>query len=128
MDGSEHTIKTSTEVLLVASKEIGLEVNACKTKYMVVSRDQNAGRSQNIKTASFERVEELEYLGTTLKDQNSIRKEIKNRFKSRNACYHSVQILLSSSLLSKNLKIKTYRTIMLPVVLYGRETWSLTLR
>ena len=45
-----------------------------------------------------------------------------------NACYHSVQNLLSSRLLPKNLKIKTYRTIMLPVVLYGCETWSLTLR
>jgi len=48
--------------------------------------------------------------------------------KSGNACYHSVQNLLSSSLLSKNLKIKTYRTIILPVVLYGFGMWSLTLR
>ena len=47
---------------------------------------------------------------------------------SGNACYHSVQNLLSSSLLSKNLKIKIYRTIILPVVLYGCETWLLTLR
>ena len=44
------------------------------------------------------------------------------------ACYHSVQNLLSSRLLSKNLKIKIYRTIILPVILYGCETWSLTLR
>ena len=54
--------------------------------------------------------------------------EIKSRLKLGNACYHSVQNLLSSSLLSKNLKIKIYRTIILPVVLYGCETWSLTLR
>ena len=54
--------------------------------------------------------------------------EIKSRLKSGNACYHSVQNLLSYSLLSKNLKIKIYRTIILPVVLYGCETWSLTLR
>jgi len=47
---------------------------------------------------------------------------------SGNACYHSVQNLLSSRLLSKNLKIKIYRTLMLPVVLYGCETWSLTRR
>jgi len=54
---------------------MGLEVNADKTKYMVMSRDQNAGRSHSIKTdnSSFARVEELKYLGTTLKDQNSIR-------------------------------------------------------
>jgi len=74
------------------------------------------------------RVEEFKYLGTTLTFQNSIREEIKSRMRSGNACYHSVQNLLSSRLLSKNLKIKIYRTIILPVVLYGRETWSLTLR
>jgi len=67
-------------------------------------------------------------LGTTLTNQNSIQEEIKSRFKSGNASYHSVQNLLSSSLLSKNLKIKIYRTIILPVVLCGCETWSLTLR
>ena len=66
-------------------------------------------------------------MGTTLTNQNSIQAEIKSRLKSGNACYRSVQNLLSSSLLSKNLWIKIYRTIILPVVLYGYETWSLTL-
>jgi len=75
----------------------------------------------------FERVEGFKYLGTTLTIQNSIQEETKSRLKSGNACYHSVQNRLSSSLLSKNLKIKIYRTIILPVVLYGCETWSLTL-
>ena len=73
-------------------------------------------------------MEEFKYLGTTLTNQNSIQKEIKSRLKLGNACHHSVQNLLSSSLLLKNLKIKIYRTIILPVVLYGCETWSLTLR
>jgi hypothetical protein len=63
-----------------------------------------------------------------LTDQNSIQKEIKSRLKLGNACCHSVQKLLSSKLLSKKLKIKIHRTIILPVVLYGCETWSLTLR
>jgi hypothetical protein len=66
-------------------------------------------------------------LFTTLTNQNSFQEEIKSRLKLGNVCYHSVQNLLSSSLLSKNLKIKIYRTIILPVVLYGCETWSLTL-
>jgi len=73
-------------------------------------------------------VEESIYLGTNLRNQNSIQEEFKNILKSRNACFHCVQDLLSSSLLSKNLKIKIYRTIILPVVLFGCETWSLTLR
>ena len=68
------------------------------------------------------------YLGTTLTNRKSILEEIKSRLRSRNACCHSVQNVLSSRLLSKNLKIKIYRTIILPVVLNGCETWSLTLR
>ena len=70
----------------------------------------------------------LNNFGTTLTNQNSIAEEIKSRLRSGNACYHSVQNLLSSRLLSKNLKIKIYRTIILSVVLYGCETWSLILR
>jgi uncharacterized protein (UPF0332 family) len=73
-------------------------------------------------------VEEFKYLGTMLKNKKSIQEEIKSRLKLVNACYYSMQNLLSSSLLSKNLKIKIHRTIILPVVLYGCETWSLTLR
>ena len=61
-------------------------------------------------------------------DQNSIPEEIKSRLRSGNACHYSVQNLLSSRLLSKNLKIKIFRTIILPIVLYGCETWSLTLQ
>jgi hypothetical protein len=94
LGGSVHTAKEHAEALVVASKEIGLVVNADKT----------------------------------LTNQNYIQEEIKNRLKSGNACCQSVQNLLSSSLLSKNLKIKIYRTIILPVVLYGRETWSPTMR
>jgi hypothetical protein len=116
-----HAIKKTTEALVVTSKEIGLEVNAEKTKYMILSRDQNAGRNHNIKidNKSSEWVEQLKYLGTNLTDRNSIQEEIKSRLKSGNAYYHSVQDLLSSSLLSKNIKIKIYRTIILPAVLYG---------
>jgi len=73
---SVHTVKETAEALLVASKEIGLEVNVDKTKYMVRSRDQNAGQNQNINigNGSFGSLEEFKYLGTTLTDQNSIQK------------------------------------------------------
>jgi hypothetical protein len=69
LGGSVHTIKKNTEALVVASKDNGLKVNADKTKYMVITRGQNAGRNQNIKTdnSSFERVEESKYLGTNFK-------------------------------------------------------------
>ena len=90
---------------------------------------QYVGR-HNIKidNKSFERVEQFIYLETTLTNQNFIHEEIKSRLKSGHACCHSVQNLLSSSLLFIYLKIKIYRTIILSVVLCGCETWSLTLR
>jgi hypothetical protein len=124
LDGSKHAIKKNTKALVVTNKEIGLEVSAEKTKYMVMSRDQNAGQNHNlmVDTKSFERVEQFIYFGTTLTNGNSIQEEIKIRLKSGNACYHLVQDLLSLSLLSKNTKIKIYRTVILPVVLYGCET------
>ena len=86
---------------------------------MVMSREQTAGLSHTMKfdNSSIEMVEEFKYLGTTLTNQTSIQEEIKSRLKSGNAYYHSVQNLLSSSFLTKNLKIKIYRTIIFPVKL-----------
>jgi hypothetical protein len=94
------------------------------TYYMVMSQDRNAERGHSVKIddRSIEKVEEFKYLKATLIDQNSIQEQIKSRLKLGNACCYSVQNLLSSKLLSRNLKIKIYRTIILPVVLYGCET------
>ena len=115
LGGSVHTIKKNTETLVD-----GLEVNA---KYIVMNRDQNAGRNHSIRleNSSCESVEDFKYLGTILTNQNCIQEEIKSRLLSENT-YHSVQKVLSSGFLSKNVKIN----IILPVVLYGCETWSLT--
>jgi hypothetical protein len=73
-------------------------------------------------------VSQFKYLGTTVTNQNLIQEEVKRRLNSGNACYHSVQNLLSSRLLSENVKVRIYKTINLPVVLYRCETWSLTVR
>jgi len=78
--GSVHTIRKDTESLEVGSKEMGIEVNADKTKWLVMSRDQNAGRSRNMKidNSSFESVEQFKCLGTSMTYQNAIQEKIKN--------------------------------------------------
>jgi hypothetical protein len=126
--GDNDTIIKNSETLTDASKEAGLEVNVEKTMYMLVSHDESANQNQDIRTGnrSFENVSQFKYLGTTVTDQNFIQEEIMRRLNSGNAFYHSVLNLLSSRLLSKNVKTRINKTTILPVVLYGCETWSLT--
>jgi hypothetical protein len=129
MSDSINTIKENTETILEVSGDIDLEINPEQTKYMVMSRHPNSGQNQNIRIANelFKKVAKFKYLGTTLTSQNDIHDEIKGKLNSENASYYSVQNILSSRLISKNLKVKIHKTVILPVVLYWRETWSLTL-
>jgi hypothetical protein len=95
-------------------------VNPEKTKYnMLMSSCKKAGQKHSIKIANrfFEDVTKFKYLGTTLTDQNVMTEEIKSRLNSGNACYHSVQSLLSSRLLSRNVKVEICKTTILIVVL-----------
>ena len=87
----------------VHDKHIYGHISLTCTKYMVMSREQTAGLSHTMKVdnSSIERVEQFKYLGTTLTNQNSIQEEIKSRLKFGNACYHSVQNLLSPVCYSK---------------------------
>jgi hypothetical protein len=105
---SIHTLKKNSEALLISSKEIGLEVNSDKTKYVVMSQDWNAGQSHNIKidNSSLKGWKSSKCLGTTVTNRNSIQEEIKSILKSGNTCYHSVQNLLSSNILYKNLRLR----------------------
>jgi hypothetical protein len=106
------TVQKNTEALLRAGKEVGLEVNSEKTKYMLMSRKKARQKHGiNVANKSFEGVAKFKYLGTTLTDQNCMQEEIKSRLNSGNACYHSVQSLLSSRLLSRNVKVKIYNII-----------------
>jgi hypothetical protein len=83
--------------------DTGLEINAEKTKYMIMSRHPNSGQYQNIRVAneSSENVAKFKYLGTTLTNQNDIHDDIKSTLHSVNACYYSVRNLVSSRLISK---------------------------
>jgi hypothetical protein len=130
LGNSINTIKENTKSLLEASRN-DLKINAEKTKYMIMSHHPNPRQNQKIRITNnelFENVEKFKYLGTMLTNQNDIHEEVQIRLNLGNASYYSVQNLLSSHLISKNLRIKIYKTVILPAVPYGCETWSLTLR
>ena len=120
----------SQHIIIIIIINFVLEANSEKSKYVVVSLEQYAGQYHNIKMGnnSFERLEQLKYLETTPMNQNSIYEKIKSRCESGSACHNSVQNLSSSSFLSKGIKIKVHRTLIVPVVLCGCAAWSLTLR
>jgi hypothetical protein len=98
---SVNTIKENSETLLEASRDIGLEINAEKTKYVILSRHPNSGQNQNIRIAnkSSEKVAKFKFLGMILTNQNDIHDEIMSRLNSGNACYYSLQNLFSSCLI-----------------------------
>ncbi|PSN43959.1 hypothetical protein C0J52_12363 [Blattella germanica] len=118
---SEEVLKANMHILRSNTRKLGLEVNVNKTKYMVTRRNTscNANGQLMINEGNFEEVTEF---------KNEIQKEIKHRLNFGNACYYASQRLLSSQLLSKKIKLKIYKTVILPVILYGCETWALTLR
>jgi hypothetical protein len=93
---SVNTIKENLETFLEVSRDIGLEINAEKTKYMIMSRHPTSGQNQNkrIPNESFENVAKFTYFGTTITNQNDIHDEINNSLNSGNACYHSIQNLV----------------------------------
>jgi hypothetical protein len=130
LDDNIGTIKKTTETLTDASKEVDPEVTTEKTKYMLLSCHQNTGQNHNVKIGnrSYENLEQFKYMTMTVTNQNLIHEEITRRFNLGNKYYLSLQKLSSSRLLSRNVKIRIYETIILPVVLYGCETWSLTVR
>jgi len=109
--------------------KIGLQVNIDNTKYMIINQDTGNEGDKNIRI-SYEVIEKgnkFTYLGTYVTSKTEVAEKIKSRLVSGNACFYSVQKFLTSQLISRKLKMKIYRTVILPVLLYGCESWSTTL-
>jgi hypothetical protein len=124
-----NSIEENKETHLGASRDVGLEINAEKTKYMIMSCHQNSGQNKNIRTTNelFKNVAIFKYLGMTLTKLNDIHDEIKKiKFGECLLSFSPKSFFFPCHI--KKLKIKIYKTVILPVVLYGCRTWSLTLR
>lgn len=124
-DNSE-TIINNTKTLINKTKELGLQINVKKTKYMVTNRIQNMEIIPKcgdlaVRNKIFERISNFMYLGSILNQTNAITGELKKRINLENVCFYSVNKLFDLRLLSRRLKIGIYKTIILPVVLYGCE-------
>jgi hypothetical protein len=111
--GNNRYYKVKYRNFIDANKDVGLEINVEKTKYKLLALHQNTGQNWDIRIANriFENVLQFKYLGTTITNQNLILEKIKRRLNSDNACYHSVQDILSSRLLSKNITIRIYKVV-----------------
>lgn len=123
--GVEETF-TSLEV---EAEKLGLVVNEEKTKYMKTSSvalRQQDGDIINIGRHKFEIVDEFVYLGALIRADTDITREIMRRIIAANRCFYGVQRHLRSKLLTKETKLRIYKTLIRPVLLYGSESWPLT--
>jgi len=115
-------LQSNTDVLVEACDEIGLQVNIDKTKCMIRSRNTGNEGNKNIRIRD-EVIETFKYYRAYVISKN----EATDRLISGNACFYSVQKLLTSRFISRKMKLKIYRTVILPVILSGCESWSTTL-
>jgi hypothetical protein len=114
--------------LIKAAEKVGLRINEEKTEYMVVSwRNRNLVQEELIEMEEykFRRVDQFKYLGSIITQDNDIKTEISMRLQSANKCFFGLSKIFRSRAISKNLKVRMYLTLLMPIVLYGAETWPL---
>uniref|UniRef100_A0A8D8TNG9 Craniofacial development protein 2 n=1 Tax=Cacopsylla melanoneura TaxID=428564 RepID=A0A8D8TNG9_9HEMI len=115
-----------TETLLTEAKKVGLHVSCEKTKYMRIGGITQTVGNLQVGEYEFQSCKEFKYLGVTITDTVTEQTEIENRLAAANRCFWSVQKLMSSKLLSRTTKLRIYKTIIQPVLLYGSEVWTLS--
>jgi hypothetical protein len=125
---NKENLREQAGKLLDTAKRIGLEINTEKTEYLIMQRGELADHVfpfLEVEQYKFQRVREFIYLGSILTEKNDELTEIKARLQSGNKCYYRLSNLLKTRMISKNLKIQLYRTLIRPVVMYGCEVWTL---
>nr|XP_042909974.1 uncharacterized protein LOC122271741 [Parasteatoda tepidariorum] len=120
---SERAVREAFLAHETSATNIGLTINEDKTKFMESPATTVNHDPLFINDYTFEKVNEFKYLGTMINDQNSIKTEVDNRIKMANKCFFGLSKQLTSCLISR--KIKIYKTLILPVLLYASETWTL---
>lgn len=120
-------VKESFVEMDMEASNVGLLVNEDKTKYMTLDRKNGSRVGQNITmdNYNFEVVQSFKYLGSILNVTNDIEEEIKMRITQGNRCFFALKHLFRSSLVSRATKLRLYKTIIRPIVMYGSETWPL---
>jgi hypothetical protein len=120
-------LETGLARLESATGEIGLQVNQTKTKYMFSSRTRELreGHSIQMNESNYEKCKSFKYLGKLVTTDNKTNKAIKARIAAGNRSYFALLRVFKSRSLSRNLKIKVYRSVVKPVVTYSSETWTL---
>lgn len=125
---SLEDLREMTRIMMQETEEMGLQVNDMKTKFMVCNRSRIIGpdvQEMNIEGHIFERVETFKYLGVMISSKDTEEKEIQNRIRNASRSLFACHKIMSSKILSKPTKIRIYKTIIRPVLLYNSENWIL---
>lgn len=123
---SENDLKLLTAQLIKATNGTGLQLNTDKTMYFILSRYPSNNNVLQINNTAFTKTNEFNYLGTIVTSDNSIKIEIESRIQKANKCYYSLLTVFKSKLISRNTKLQVYKSLIIPVLTYGSETWTLT--
>jgi hypothetical protein len=123
---SVNCLKETLVELKQGAKKVRLEINQDKTKNMIMSR--NRGKWQKVQDfssgeVSYERVDTLKYPGSVLNEENDIGLEIRSRVMAGNKCCYALGSIMRSKSISRKSKLKIYRTVIKPTVIYASETW-----
>lgn len=122
---NKRDLEDMTKTLILETKTVGLKINDDKTKFMYFGRNQDNSRYFTVENHNFEKVNEFKYLGTIISSNNSEQSEIQNRIISANRSLFAVNKLMSSKILSTHTKIRIYKTVIRPILLYGAESWTM---